>query len=134
MKPLPTRTAAVLGTAAAALSVAAALGAAPASAATADVTSPNVVHVSPGVVVYPNCGEVFEFTTANTHIRSSWGTSAPIIGLGQPGQDFESKWRTSYTYDGTYWAKGVDDSTGVTGYVALSLLKPVSPAYCTVLS
>lgn len=124
-----------IGAGLAGLAAAAAIAAPSASAATVvTAAKPAVVAVHPSTVGYPECGETFEFNSDWVRIRSSWGTSAPIVGYGQKGQWFEGKYRTSYTYNGYYWVYGYDMDTGVHGYVALSLLTDLGPDPCTVLS
>jgi hypothetical protein len=135
MKTKLTRAAAIVGTAGAALAATAALGAGPANAATASpAAAVNQIAIHPNVVGYPDCGENFVFNSSNVRIRASWGTSAAVRGYGQKGQYFDASFRTSYEYNGYYWVYGQDFETGVTGYVALSLLTPDGPVGCTVLS
>jgi hypothetical protein len=129
MKNTIPRSAAVLGVAGAVLAATAALGAAPASAVAApSAVSTHFVH--PNTIVFGNCGEEFMFTQP-THIRSGAGLNHSIVGVGEAGQFFPAIYGTSYMYNGYFWVYGTDDSTGVSGWVARSLLLDTGPVGCT---
>ena len=100
--------------------------AAPGHAATAGRT----LAVRPNTIILGNCGETYQFTVV-TNIRSAAGTNNPIVGQGQPGQWFDAKYETSYSYSGYRWVWGVDLDTDVSGWVAVQLLKDLGPSGCT---
>jgi len=138
------RTVALLGVTAAAAASAAALGAAPASAATfsssakpaAALAASTAFAVHPNVVTLGDCGEDYTVTGTVVNVRSRWGTSSPIISEAYKGDEFIADWRTSYTYNGYYWAYGYDlTRNGPVGYIAMAYLHDTGQvAGCTVLS
>ena len=134
------RAAALLGAAAAAAATAAAIGAAPASAAAFSSAQPaaasSAVAVHPNVVSLGDCGEVYTVTGTVVNIRSRWGTSSPIISEAYKGDEFIADWRTSYTYNGYYWAYGYDlTRNGPVGYIAMAYLHDTGQvAGCTTLA
>lgn len=104
--------------------------AAPSSAATAPATT---AAVRPHTIILGHCGELYAFRVV-TNIRAAAGTWNPIVGQGQPGQWFDAKYETSYSYSGYRWVWGVDLDTDVGGWVAVQLLTDLGPSGCTTLS
>jgi hypothetical protein len=140
------RISAIVGTAGAALAATAALGAAPASASTFSSAAParsvnaaatSNIAVRPNVVGFP-CGEDYTVTGTYVNIRASYGTSSRILGVAQRGDDFIATYRTSYTYNGFYWAYGeafnASGSVIAIGYMATAYLHDNGSAGCTYLS
>ena len=109
--------------------------AAPAKAASASVSSNIAVHSN--VVGFP-CGEGYTVIGTYVNVRASYGTSARIIAVAQRGDELIATFKTSYTYNGYYWAYGQvftpDGSLLATGYMATAYLHDDGSAGCTVLS
>ena len=48
-----------------------------------------------------------------------------------PGQWFDARQETSYSYSGYRWVFGYDLDNGLSGWVAVSLLRDEGPSGCT---
>jgi hypothetical protein len=138
-KNLLARSGVLMGTAAAALAATAVVGAGTASAAAAPApaSAHTNIAIHPDVVSFP-CGEDYTVTGTYVNVRASYGTSARIIAVAKRGDEFIASYRTTYTYNGYYWAYGEVFNSGgsvlAIGYMATAFLHDNGSAGCTYLS